>query len=374
MREAACRRESFLPFCQGDIGDTLESPPVNAILNLLRSFNGTSGGGMNIDLEILMQLQHFRNGIGEIFADFLLRMTFLAETLPVFSIMAVIYWSFNKKLGTFLLMGWSANRLLNGFLKITVCAYRPWIRDDDIEPFGKAKHTATGYSFPSGHSTNAASVYGGAMLWKETPGMLRTLLCIMIILIPFSRLYLGVHTPQDVLGGIGIGLTVMWLTKLLLQKIEDHPKLDWLVLGVGITLAILLAVYAAFKSYPMDYDEKGKLLVDGAKMAKDTFKCVGWSSAFLIGWFLEKRLIGFSTDVPGSIKATRIAWGMFGYYAVALILAPLAKDAIDGKAGTVVLCFLQMFYIVFIFPLLFSLFEKLKSRRSIETNGRTKND
>ena len=43
--------------------------------------------------------------------------------------MAVLYWGFNKKLGTFLLMGWSANRLLNGFLKITVCAYRPWIRN-----------------------------------------------------------------------------------------------------------------------------------------------------------------------------------------------------------------------------------------------------
>ena len=52
-------------------------------------------------------------------------MTFLAEALPVFIVMAVLYWGFNKKLGTFLLMGWSANRMLNGFLKITVCAYRP---------------------------------------------------------------------------------------------------------------------------------------------------------------------------------------------------------------------------------------------------------
>ena len=101
-------------------------------------------------------------------------------------------------------------------------------------------------------------------------------------------------------------------------------------------------------------------------MAKDTFKCVGWSSAFLIGWFLERRFIGFSTDVPGDIKATRIAWGMIGYYAAALILSPLAKDAIDGRAGIVVSCFLQMFYIVFLFPLMFNLFEKLKSRRAIE--------
>lgn len=312
----------------------------------------------DIDIDILLQLQQFRNGFGGIFADFLSKMTFLAEALPVFIIMAVIYWGFNKRLGTFLLMGWSANRLLNGFLKITVCAYRPWIREDDIEPFGKSKTTATGYSFPSGHSTNAASVYGGAMLWKESPAMLRILLGVILILIPFSRLYLGVHTPQDVLGGIGIGLTVMWLTRMLLRQIEAHPKMDWIVLGVGITLAVLLAVYAVFKSYPVDYDDDGKLLVDGAKMAKDTFKCVGWSSAFLIGWFLERRFIGFTTDIPGGGRATRIVGGVLGYYAVTLILIPLVKKALDGTAGTVTACFIQMFYVVFVFPLVFTLFEK----------------
>ena len=128
---------------------------------------------------------------------------------------------------------------------------------------------------------------------------------------------------------------------------------------VGITLAVLLAFYALFKSYPADYDDDGKLLVDGAEMARDTFKCVGWSAAFLIGWFLERRFIGFSTDVPGGRKATRIAWGMLGYYAVTLILIPLVKDALEGTAGTVTASFIQMFYIVFVFPLVFSLFEKL---------------
>ena len=317
-----------------------------------------------MDIDILLFLQEFRDeGVGGIFAGFLSKMTFLAEALPIFIIMAVIYWSFNKGLGTFLLMGWSANRLLNGFLKITVCAYRPWIREDDIEPFGNAKTTATGYSFPSGHSTNAASVYGGGMLWHETPVLLRILLGVIILLIPFSRLYLGVHTPQDVLGGIGIGLLVMWLTQKLLRQIEAHPEKDWVVVCVGVTLAVLLAIYAVFKPYPMDYDDDGKLLVDGAKMANDTFKCVGWSSAFLIGWFLERRLIGFSTDVPGGVKATRLTGGVLGYYAVTLILVPLIKDALHGAAGTITASFVQMLYIVFVFPLVFSLVEKLLPKR-----------
>ena len=311
-----------------------------------------------MDIDILLQLQQFRGGFGGIFAGFLSKMTYLAEALPVFIIMGVIYWSFSKRLGTYLLMGWSANRLLNGFLKITVCAYRPWIREDDIEPFGKAKTTATGYSFPSGHSTNAASVYGGAMLWKESPALLRILLGVILVLIPFSRLYLGVHTPQDVLGGIGFGLLVMWLTLRLVRWIETHPEKDWVVMCVGVALALLLAVYAAFKSYPADYDDDGKLLVDGAQMANDTFKCVGWSTAFLIGWLLERRLVGFSTDVSGGRKATRIVGGMLGYYVVTLILNPLIRNGLDGAAGTVTTCFVQMFYIVFVFPLLCRLLER----------------
>ncbi len=51
------------------------------------------------------------------------------------------------------------------------------------------------------------------------------------------------------------------------------------------------------KPYPIDYNEAGELIVDGAKMANDTFKGIGWCSAFLIGWFLEKRYVGFTTKL-----------------------------------------------------------------------------
>ena len=119
---------------------------------------------------------------------------------------------------------------------------------------------------------------------------------------------------------------------------------------IGIVLAVALAVYAAVKTYPVDYDANGKLLVDGAKMANDTFKGVGWCAAFLVGWFLERRYVGFSTEVSIPEKLTRIAIGVITYYAVSLILVPEIKIWIPGPAGTVVSCFLQMFYVAFLFP------------------------
>ena len=181
---------------------------------------------------------------------------------------------------------------------MTACVYRPWIRDARIVPYGDSMTTATGYSFPSGHSMNAASLYGGGAIRRELPRVLRAALGILLALIAFSRIYLGVHTPQDILVGVAAGLLVMWLTARLVHWIDAHPKKDLLVMLVGIAIAALVAVFAALKSYPEDYDAAGKLLVDGRKMANDTYKGVGWCIGFLTGWVLERRRIGFSTDIP----------------------------------------------------------------------------
>ena len=114
-----------------------------------------------MDISILLALQDFRNGAGAVFAGFLSKMTWLGELNTVIVIMALIYWCFSKEAGTYLLLGWSGNRLANGLLKVTACAYRPWIRDARVVPYGDSITTATGYSFPSGHTMNAATIFGG---------------------------------------------------------------------------------------------------------------------------------------------------------------------------------------------------------------------
>ena len=303
-----------------------------------------------MDMEFLSILQQFREGAGKVLSEFLAKMTFLGELNTVLVIMAVIYWCVSKDFGTYLLMGWSGNRLVNGVLKVTACAYRPWIRDARIVPYGNSMTTATGYSFPSGHSMNAASAYGGVVVRRDVPRALRVILGAVVVLVAFSRCYLGVHTPQDVLVGMAAGMLVMWLTVRLMRWVAEHPQKDLWVAAVGILLAVAVAAYAALKSYPEDYDAAGKLLVDGTKMANDTFKGVGWCMAFLVGWILERRFVNFTTDVPRLQKLTRLAGGLLGYYAVSLILVPLIKGWIPGFAGTLTSCFFQMFYVSFLFP------------------------
>ncbi len=304
-----------------------------------------------MDMRILLLLQEFRNGAGGWLTDFLAKMTFFGELNSVLVIMAILYWCVSKELGAYLLMGWSGNRLVNGALKVTVCAYRPWIRDARIVPYGNSITTATGYSFPSGHTMNGATVFGGIAMRRESPAILRAASGAVLALIAFSRLFLGVHTPQDVLVGAAAGLLVMWLTARLMRWLALHPEKDLLVACAGVGLGIAVALYAALKGYPADFDAAGKLIVDGAKMANDTFKGVGYCVAFLVGWVLERRYVRFSTDITVEQKLTRAVVGLFGYYAVSLLLGPLVKAWLPGPAGTTLSCFLQMFYVAFLFPL-----------------------
>ncbi len=322
-----------------------------------------------MDIRYLLAIQEFRDGAGSSLASFFQKMTYFGELNTLIIILAIIYWAVNKDFGTYLLMGWSGSRIMNGFLKITACIYRPWIRDPRIVPYGDSMTTATGYSFPSGHSTNGAALFGGIAVRKDMPKFLRGLSIAIMILIGFSRNFLGVHTPQDVVVGLLSGTLVMWLTVLLMKWIDANPDKDWLVLLIGALIAIAVAVYAGLKSYPEDYID-GKLIVDGVKMANDTFKGVGYCLGFLIGWFLERRFVKFGTaDVTMMQRAVRVVTGLFGYYIVSLIIESLIKNIMPAAAGNLIACFIRMFYVAFLFPFFMKALD-LKSRSESTAAGR----
>ena len=310
-----------------------------------------------MDIDILLLWQQFRNGAGACLVSFMTKMSFIGEMNTVLIFIGLIYWCISKRFGNYLLMGWSGSRVVNGLLKVMACVYRPWIRDARIVPDQEALETATGYSFPSGHSTNAGALYGGGAIRRELSKPLRVMLGVIAVLIALSRNYLGVHTPQDIVVGLCSGVLVMWLTGKLMDWIDAHPGKDILVMCAGIAVSVVVVVYAAVKPYPVDYDAAGKLLVDGAKMANDTYKGAGWCAGFLAGWVLERRYVGFSTDVPMLTRVSRLTFGLFGYYLISLVLIPLMKGWIPGPMGTLTTCFVQMFYIAFIFPWCMKRFE-----------------
>ena len=186
-----------------------------------------------MDISILLAFQYFRNGIGIIFVDFFKKMTFFGELNTTLVFLGIIYWCISKELGTYLMMGWSGNRLVNGFLKITVCAYRPWIRDPRIVPFGKSIDTATGYSFPSGHSTNSVVTYGGISVKSRTK-WIKALLWVVPLLVGISRFVVGVHYPTDVVCGWLLGGIVIIVVPFMQKKIKNKLVFFGILLLIGL--------------------------------------------------------------------------------------------------------------------------------------------
>lgn len=186
-----------------------------------------------MDIQYLLWLQNFRNSINNAWTPFMEFVSMFAVTylilFPVY-----IYWNRDKRDGLYVLVSYYFCMVFTPLIKLTACIYRPWIRDSRIIPAGDSISTATGYSFPSGHTSTAGPLAGGmaVIFWKEK-GMrwLSVLFAGFVLLTAFSRNYLGVHTPQDVFVGICISILSLILTAKLFAYLALHPEKENMLLG-----------------------------------------------------------------------------------------------------------------------------------------------
>ena len=249
-----------------------------------------------MDIQYLLFLQNIREATGGIFDEFFNAISkFSVDILPFLPY--VVFWCVNKKWGyRFTATAW-LGELINGVVKLTVCAYRPWIRSAEVNPAGDSKTAATGYSFPSGHTLKGTIHYGTTAVWQWSSRRWLAVLCIILILLTgFSRNYLGVHTPQDVLVATVEGVVLIALVGIVQKALEDKEKAMDILTFVGVAVMIGALLYVTLKPYPMDYDAEGKLLVDPQKMMNDCFKACGGFFGFLIGSFIERHFIRF--EIP----------------------------------------------------------------------------
>ena len=104
----------------------------------------------------------------------------------------------------------------------------------------------------------------------------------MVLMVAFSRNYLGVHTPQDVLVALTLSICCLYFMRKLFLRLEEHPEEEdkWLLIFFLVSAAAL--VYVTVKPYPMDYVD-GKLLVDPKDMMRDGYKDFGQMCALCLG-------------------------------------------------------------------------------------------
>ncbi len=231
-----------------------------------------------MELEILRSIQSIANP----FLDILFQLiTMCGEQIVLISIIAVIYWALDKKFGEYIAYSVLTSVLLNNTIKDIFKMKRP-IGEKGIRTL--REQTATGYSFPSGHTQNASSFYGAMAIYLKKRVM-HIIATIMIILVGFSRLYLGVHYPKDVIVGGILGV----LTSLICYKL--YNKFENKMLLYVITFVIFIPALTFAHS-------------------ADFIKGMGTYLGFIIGIYIEKKYVNFSVEGSTGNKIIRVLLGI----------------------------------------------------------------
>lgn len=266
--------------------------------------------------------------------------TFLAQETFVVLIICWLYWCQNKKTAYTLGFTYFLSGLLVQGLKITFRIPRPWVIDPEFQPVPSAISGATGYSFPSGHTQSGTALFS-TLGFAASGKFIRFLCFFLLAAVGFSRLYLGVHTPKDVLTAMLLTLLISFLVYFFLQPLLTHPahtgKISlFLLLSCGF-----LMIYAGCLYYTGTADPE---------MAADALKAAGAGLGFAAGYFLERKYIDFSLPESRKEKALRFTAGLISVIIMMVFFELTIKKFLIGD---IISYFLLILWIVAGYPALF---------------------
>lgn len=241
----------------------------------------------------------------------------------------VVFWCVSKWEGYYLMTIAFCGTVLNQFLKLICRVPRPWVRDPNFTIVESARAEATGYSFPSGHTQNAIGLFGGMARWGGRRWV-RLGLTALALIIAFSRMYLGVHTPADV--GVSLVLAAALVLGLypLIRRAQEKPRYMGYVLAAMLVVSGAFVVFVETCGFPADTDAEN--LASGIGNA---WKMLGAVAGMTLAWLLDRRYIHFETQAVWWVQAIKVAVGMALLLAIksglkAPLLALLGHEGLAG--------------------------------------------
>lgn len=273
--------------------------------------------------------------------------THLGEELISITIICFLYWCYDKQMARKICLSYFASGLLVQALKITFCVPRPWILDPNFQPVASMQDSATGYSFPSGHTQNSTALFGSlSLLSKKT--WQRIVFVLIILGVGFSRMYLGYHTPKDVLTSLFITLFLIFFINQVLDITSISNKKIAIFLSAYSFVILLYALFR--KNFP------------NADLTQfhDCFKAAGAGLGFALGWYVEPLYIKFQ-EKTGSFPQ-QIAKLLLGLSIAVLLKAGLKAILGSSLTADTIRYFILVCWIMILYPIIISkLFVKKQS-------------
>ena len=257
--------------------------------------------------------------------------TILGEETLIILLVVALWFAVDKKLAQQVFFVTATSLSVNGIIKNFAKVPRPFTKGIScVRP-----DTATGYSFPSGH-TQGFATWSSFFAAKFKKIWLTILVSVLVVLVGISRLYLGAHYPSDVIVAVALGVGLSVLGNYLFEKVKDVKKL---YLGTLLILTPFI-VYFLFVADPL---------------FADLFKTFGMVGGMVAVSFLDEKTEPLSYDVVWWKKLIRIVVGVV--LAVALKEVIKLVNVFDVMQISLLIDALRYFIVVmavgYLCPLLF---------------------
>lgn len=280
---------------------------------------------MDLLFQAQLPIMLFFQNIETAFLDILSEIVTFFGEIPIPLLVCIfIYWCWDKRKGFVVVSSLMSAMMSMQVLKAIFRIPRPFMKYPELIQ-GKRQQTATGFSFPSGHSTTASAFYGG-LYHNFRNKVLRIFCLILIILIPVSRMYLGVHWPMDIVTGTVLGLLCAFPLAKLFERIYDNKKTFLIFTLIFSVVAVALALPL---SITMDVTRAGFATLDEFKLTT-LYRAIhnlmqNSSIAFglFLGMYLDRRTINFKSAAKAKTRILSFVAGIAIIAIPALLLLKL---------------------------------------------------
>ena len=302
-----------------------------------------------------MNFLYFLESIRNPVFDFIFStITHIGEETVFLALAIIFFWCVSKYEGYYIMITGLVGTLVNQALKLAFRIPRPWVLDPDFTVVESARPEATGYSFPSGHTQNIAGTFGAIGASSRKRWVSITAL-VIIILVAFSRMYLGVHTPKDVCVSLFVAAGLLAILYPVFSSEERFHRFMPIVAAVSVALSIGLTLFAFL------VPEEG---IDPANLysaRKNAATLLGCTVCLFPVYYIDKYYTKFDTSAPWYAQIIKIAVGLGVVLAIKSGLSkPLELLFGNEFVARGVRYFLIVAFAGILWPMTFKFFAKMR--------------
>lgn len=299
-----------------------------------------------------MEVLYFLEGLRTPLMDkLMLAVTTLGEETAFLVAALIVFWCVDKRKGYYIMAVGFTGTMLNQFLKLMCQVPRPWVVDPEFTIVEQAREAAAGYSWPSGHSQNAVGTFGSLACMTQMP-WLKGLFIAVAVLVPVSRMYLGVHTPFDVFMGGFLALTMVWVLKPLAWRATHQGMKD--VIGMMLVMAVGLLAFSVWFPTFMDVDKENAL-----SCMKNGCTMLGSILGVAVVYLTERKYVKFEEKAVWWAQILKVVLGFGLVLLVKEGLRSPLEMVLNVYAARAVRYFLIVIMAGVVWPMSFQYFSKL---------------